>query len=198
MADDDDKGKNDNGGKPNTDKGDDQALKTALEKERTRATEAENQLKALRVEMAKLKKDDDATKTEQQKMLERIEAAEKKAAEAEARQLRAEVAVEKKLTPAQAKRLAGTTREELLTDADELLEAFKPAGKDGDGDTGNDGDAGKGGDGIDTRLSGSAERKYPSSGGRPKEKLTSGAVPGTGSGEKSPAELAESILKSDF
>jgi hypothetical protein len=47
---------------------------------------------------------------------------------------RAEVAAEKKLTPAQAKRLVGTTREELATDADDLLKDFQPAsGENGNG-----------------------------------------------------------------
>ncbi len=40
---------------------------------------------------------------------------------------RAEVAHEKGLTAGQAKRLVGTTREELAADADELLKEFKPA-----------------------------------------------------------------------
>jgi len=40
---------------------------------------------------------------------------------------RAEVAAEKKLTSAQAKRLVGTTREELAADADELLKDFGSA-----------------------------------------------------------------------
>lgn len=60
---------------------------------------------------------------------------EKKAEEADARALRAEVASTKGLTPAQAKRLAGSTREELEADADDILESFKPADTGGGSDT---------------------------------------------------------------
>lgn len=83
----------------------------------------------------------EAQKTEQEKLLARAEAAEKKAAEVELRALRAEVAAEKGLTAAQAKRLVGATREELETDADELVETFKAATKRpdfGGGDRGTD------------------------------------------------------------
>ena len=51
--------------------------------------------------------------------------------------LRLEIAAEKGLTPAQARRLVGNTREELEADADELLEAFgakKPESKPESGD----------------------------------------------------------------
>lgn len=65
----------------------------------------------------------------------RAEDAEAKAKDATARADRTEVAFEKGLTPAQAKRLQGETREELEADADELLEAWgAPAAKDDDGD----------------------------------------------------------------
>jgi hypothetical protein len=60
--------------------------------------------------------------------------AERRASEAEDRirkmeleQLRSSVASSKGLTAAQAKRLAGSTKEELEADADDLLTAFKPA-----------------------------------------------------------------------
>lgn len=69
----------------------------------------------------------DRDKTEAQKLADRAEAAEKRAVEVEGRALRLEVASEKGLTPAQAKRLVGSTREELESDADELLTTFKPA-----------------------------------------------------------------------
>lgn len=52
---------------------------------------------------------------------ERVAEIERQARESEARALRAEVANAKGLTPTQAKRLIGTTREELEADADELL-----------------------------------------------------------------------------
>lgn len=52
---------------------------------------------------------------------ERVAQIERAANESEARALRAEVANAKSLTPNQAKRLVGSTREELEADADELL-----------------------------------------------------------------------------
>lgn len=57
----------------------------------------------------------------------RAQDAEEKLAKIEADGLRATVAAERGLTDAQAKRLQGTTREELEADADELLSAFQPA-----------------------------------------------------------------------
>lgn len=65
------------------------------------------------------------SKTEQQRATEALSAAERRAAEAEASALRLEIAAEKGLTPAQAKRLVGSTREELEADAADLLENFK-------------------------------------------------------------------------
>jgi hypothetical protein len=155
----------------------------------------------------------DKNKSALDKLLEKVSGLEERATKAERQALRADVAQAKGLTPGQAKRLQGATREELEADADELLSMFKPAdkagnGKDGD-DGGKDGDTtGKGGGAgetgsKDTTSAGSTKgategegRKLPPS-GRPKEKLTAGAVPAT-TGDKSAAELAESILKSDF
>lgn len=62
----------------------------------------------------------EADKTEAEKRA----AAEQRAADAELRALRLEVAAAKGLTPAQAKRLVGASREELEADADEIREAF--------------------------------------------------------------------------
>lgn len=71
---------------------------------------------------------DEAGKSESEKLAGQIADLETKlATEAEAR-LRAEVVAAKGLTPAQAKRLSGASREELEADADELLEAFPTNG----------------------------------------------------------------------
>lgn len=78
----------------------------------------------------KLKEYEDRDKTELERLTERAEAAERAVAETEVRALRLEVAAEKGLTPAQAKRLVGSTREELEADADELVATFKPANDD--------------------------------------------------------------------
>ncbi|WP_395105267.1 hypothetical protein [Actinomadura sp. SCN-SB] len=77
--------------------------------------------------------------------------ANRRLADIEAAQLRADVARAKGLTDAQAKRLTGTTREELEADADDLLAAF----------------------GAPTGTTASPF-------GRPKERLTPGASRGEG------------------
>lgn len=100
------------------------AGKKALEAERRDKRAAERRAAELE---ARLKEFEDRDKSESARAIERAEAAEKAAAAAEARALRLEVASEKGLTPAQAKRLVGESREELEADADELLETFKPA-----------------------------------------------------------------------
>lgn len=76
---------------------------------------------------AKLAKLEEADKTEVQKLTDKLAAEKDRADKAEQRALRLEVAQDKGLTPAQAKRLAGSTKEELEADADELLETFAPA-----------------------------------------------------------------------
>ncbi len=79
----------------------------------------------------KLKEFEDRDKTEQQKLVESHAAAEQRAKDAELRATRLEVAAEKGLTAAQAKRLVGATREELETDADEVLRDFPAAASPG-------------------------------------------------------------------
>lgn len=92
-----------------------------------KAREQEARAKANAAAATKLQEFEDRDKTEAQRLVERAEAAEKRAQEIEAHAIRLEVAAEKGLTPAQAKRLLGTTREELEADADDLLATFKPA-----------------------------------------------------------------------
>lgn len=99
------------------------AGKKALDQERKNARQAARERDAL---AARLKEFEDRDKSEAQKLIERAEAAERRTVELETRALRAEVAAEKGLTPAQAKRLSGTTLEELQADADDLLAMFKP------------------------------------------------------------------------
>lgn len=76
---------------------------------------------------------EDAQKSEQEKLAERMEtevqartAAEQRAAALETSLMRHKVAAAKGLTPAQAERLRGSTEEEIAVDADELLAAFAP------------------------------------------------------------------------
>lgn len=97
------------------------AGKKALETEREARRAAEKELaKYRKAEQEKA----DADKGEAEKRA----AAEARAEAAELRALRLEVAAEKGLTPAQAKRLVGASREELEKDADEILVDF-PATK---------------------------------------------------------------------
>ena len=86
----------------------------------------------LKTKAAKFDELDQASKTEQERLTERLTAAEARAVEVEARALRLEVAAENNLTPAQAKRLVGNSREELEADAKELLATFTPAKSDDD------------------------------------------------------------------
>ena len=74
----------------------------------------------------------EAQKTEAQKLADRATTAEKTAADNELRALKAEVGLEKGLTASQIKRLHGSTRDELVADADDLLKDLgRPAGATG-------------------------------------------------------------------
>lgn len=101
--------------------------KAKIAKTNAEAKALRARLQAAEAKAARLDALEDEKKTDAEKLTERITAAEARATEAEARALRAEVAADKGLTPAQAKRLVGTTKEELEADADELLSSFKPA-----------------------------------------------------------------------
>lgn len=75
---------------------------------------------------------EEAGRSDLEKLTARAEKAEREHAETVAKALRLEVAFEKGLTPAQAKRLVGASREDLEADADEILRDFpalKPDGR---------------------------------------------------------------------
>lgn len=93
------------------------AGKKALQAER-------EQRKSLEKEVAKYRKADQDKADQDKTEAEKRTAAEQRADAAELRATRLEVAAEKGLTPAQAKRLAGSTREEIEADADEVLRDF--------------------------------------------------------------------------
>lgn len=138
----------------------------------------ESYVKKLRDEAAKhrrekqelagrLKAYDDATKSDLEKLEERAAEAEKRAAAASTSSLQIEVALDKApegMPIAQvrklAKRLTGSTKEELEADADELFAEFAPSGQEPTGDR------------------------------RPRERLRPGAAPGTEPEETDPAKLA--------
>jgi hypothetical protein len=81
-------------------------------------------LKDAEAKAARLDQLEESQKSESQKLAEQLRSQEERAARAEADAARLRVAMEKGLTPAQAKRLVGSTDEELEADADELLASF--------------------------------------------------------------------------
>jgi hypothetical protein len=144
----------------------DKDWKAEADKWKALARKHEAQAKSNAAAAQRVKELEDADKTESQKAIDRAAAAEKRAADAEAKALRLEIAAEKGLTPSQAKRLMGANREELEADADELMSAFKPADPKTD----------------DAR--------------RPKEKLRPGASSEDSEGETDPKTIAEQVLSS--
>lgn len=77
---------------------------------------------------AKLQEIEDRDKSDQQKAIERAEAAERRASEAESKVLRADVAADKGVPAKLAKFLTGSTKEDLEKSADELLSELKANG----------------------------------------------------------------------
>ena len=80
----------------------------------------------VKAKAAKLDEVEQANKTELQKAIERAEKAEKDLTPTQVQVARLEVALEKGLTATQAKRLVGSTKEELAADADELIADLGP------------------------------------------------------------------------
>lgn len=137
-----------------------EAGKKALEAERKARRAAE---KSAKDSEARLKEIEDKDKSEVDKLREELDAAKKEATDAKLHRLRLEVASEKGLTPAQAKRLVGATAEELEADADEFLESIRP---------------------------GDDKGKPP---GKPQERLRGGGDPTEDPVETDPAKLAAMV-----
>lgn len=117
---------------PTTPPVDDKPLGVAGEKALAAEREAVKELKKKVAELEPLAallggKPTGDSKTDLEKITERLAEHEKTLAEERAARFRAEVAHEKGLTAAQVARLRGSTREELLADADELLALFPTA-----------------------------------------------------------------------
>jgi len=85
----------------------------------------EQRAKANKDAAARLQELEDAQKSEQEKLTEKLSVTEKRAAEAELRAARLEVATEKGLPSSAVKFLTGDTAEELAASADELLGLLK-------------------------------------------------------------------------
>lgn len=171
------------------DDGDDSALKRALRSERKARREAERRAKANADKASKFDELEDEQRSDVEKLERKLADAERRSDEAEGKLLRLEVAVEKGLTPRQAKRLSGTTRDELEEDADELLEDFGGKGEkpDPDDDEHDDDD----GSDADDDAGTSSERR------RPREQLRPGGKP-----DAKPAtdtdQIAERVLGTSF
>lgn len=144
---------------------DEERAKAKIAKANAEARNLRERLKAAEEKAARLDEIEDADKSEVEKLTAQLAKAQGQAQEAELRAMRAEVAAEKGLSAAQAKRLVGGTLEELAADADELLESFKPQ-------------EGTGG--------------VPPS-GKPTENLRSGGDPTEDPVELDPAKLAEAV-----
>lgn len=113
--------------KPNTLPDDPAALKAEIDKLRREAAGYRTKAKELEPLAAKAKELEEASKTETQKLAEARDLEKARGDKAETELLRLTVGLDKGLTPAQAKRLVGATKEELEADADAFLAETAPA-----------------------------------------------------------------------
>lgn len=105
---------------------------------KARARQWEQRAKANADAAAKLAELEDREKTDQQRLADRIKAADEAKAEANRLLLRAKVATAKGLTPELVDRLRGDTEEEMEADADALLALTKPRADLKQGDRGGE------------------------------------------------------------
>lgn len=98
--------------------------KEKIKKANQEAASLRARLKEIEPLAAKAKELEDAGRSELEKLTARAETAERERGELTTKAMRLEVAFEKGLTPAQAKRLVGANREELEADAEEILRDF--------------------------------------------------------------------------
>ncbi len=130
-------------GDPPTPPGTGDAGKQAIDRMKAERNEARKELREVKVQLEKLlplQKLADALsgtaesgedgKPDVDALAERLGKHEDELKKERIARFRAEVAHEKNLSPAQARRLVGDTREALAADADELLKVFQPAGGD--------------------------------------------------------------------
>jgi hypothetical protein len=103
----------------------DKIVESRLARERAKYADYDD----VKAKAAEFDKAQDKNKTELEKAAERAAKAEAAAATAQQEAWRASVALDEGLTPTQAKRLVGTTREELLADAQELKKDLRIDGK---------------------------------------------------------------------
>lgn len=156
------------GGKKNEDPPADEDPAKDRDKWKALARKHEKAAEAGKEAMKKLKEMEDADKTELQKLQEKTAASEAAAANATMELTRIRVALRKGLTESQAKRLQGSTEEELEADADEFLKDLAPKGSTED----------------------NSQRRTP------QERLRSGNKPqGEPEGENDPRKLAAQVSR---
>jgi hypothetical protein len=102
-----------------------EALKKRLTQAEETARKADAAAKQNAAAARKLAQMEDASKTEQQRAADAQRAAEERASKAEGELLRLRIAAEHNLSPADARRLIGTTEDELRTDAAAYAEEHK-------------------------------------------------------------------------
>jgi len=98
--------------------------KAKIRKANSEAKNLRQRVKELESAEQKLREIEDSEKSELQRLQEQLQEAQDRAGTAQMEALRLQVAHEKGLTPSQARRLSGSSLEELEADADELLELF--------------------------------------------------------------------------
>lgn len=98
--------------------------KSKIRKANSEAKNLRQRVKELEQAESKLREIEDGEKSELQRLQEQLQDAEKRAGTAQMESLRLQVAHDKGLSPSQARRLSGSTLEELEADAEELLELF--------------------------------------------------------------------------
>jgi hypothetical protein len=157
-------------GAPAPDPDPDAGAKKALDEERKARREAERQMRDLQGQLKALT---DKDKSEVEKLRDEVAQLARERDEHASKVMRAEVAMAKGLSAAQAKRLVGATKEELEADADEILEAFP----------------------VPPSGAGAAPAK-PTPGQRPTADLRGGGDPTTEPVELDPRKLAERIPRS--
>lgn len=116
--------KKDDEGKTFTQADIDRIVADRLSREKNKYSDYED----LKAKAEKFDQAEAANKSEADKLRDENEALKAKVSAGESKALRAQIAMEKGLTAAQAKRLVGSTQEELEADADEILEAFPSQG----------------------------------------------------------------------
>jgi hypothetical protein len=103
------------------------AGKKAIDRMKAERDEARREAKANADAAKRLQAIEDSQKSEQERAAQAQQQAQARADQAEARALRLEVAFDKGLTPAQAKRLVGSSKDELEADAEEIKRDFPVA-----------------------------------------------------------------------